>query len=70
MTYDIMIFCGFQEQDEGMLVELGDGAMYLVKGLSFISFQMPLGGVLVLDPLLYVPNLTKSSPSVPCMENL
>jgi hypothetical protein len=41
MTYDRKIFNRFQEQEGGMLVELGDDAMYPVKGLGSISFQMP-----------------------------
>jgi hypothetical protein len=49
MTYDKKIFNRFQEQEGGMLVELGDDAMYPMKGLGSISFQMPSGDVLELD---------------------
>jgi hypothetical protein len=40
MTCDRKIFNKFQEQEGGMLVELGDYAMYLVKGLGSISLRL------------------------------
>ena len=70
MTYEEKVFNRFQEQEQGMVVELGNDAMYPMMGLSSISFQMPLGDVLELDFVLYVPDLMKSLLSVPCMTNL
>jgi hypothetical protein len=40
---------GFQEQEGGMSVELGDDATYPVRGVGSISFQMPSCDVLELD---------------------
>ena len=64
MTNDKKIFSRFQEEGGGMLVELGNDAIYLVKGLGSISFQMPLGDALVLDFALYVFDLEKSLLSI------
>jgi hypothetical protein len=41
VTYDKKIFSRFQEEEGGMLAELGDDVTYLVKGLGSISFQFP-----------------------------
>jgi hypothetical protein len=70
MTYDRKILSRFQEQEGGLLVELSDNAMYIVKGLGSISFQMPSSDVLELDSVMYVPDLTKSLLSISCMTNL
>ena len=42
-----------------MIVELGDAATYPVKGLDFVSFQIPLGD-LELKVFLFVPTLKKN----------
>jgi hypothetical protein len=46
-TYDRKIFNKFQEKEKGMIVDLGEDAMYLVKGLGSISFHMPSGDVML-----------------------
>lgn len=70
MTYEEKVFNRFQEQEQGMVVELGNDAMYPMTGLSSISFQMPLGDVLKSHYVLYVPNLTKCLLSFYCMTDL
>ena len=60
----------FQEQEAGVLAQLGIDAMYPVKGLGSISFQMPLGDVLELYFVLYVPWLTKTFLLVSCIIDL
>lgn len=70
MTYEEKVFNRFQEQEQGMVVELGNDAMYPMTGLSSISFQMPLGDVLKSHYVLYVPNLMKCLLSVYCMTDL
>jgi hypothetical protein len=60
MTYDRPLFSKISEHVGGMVVELGDEATYLVRGVGPISFQMPLGDVLELDNVLYVLGLKKN----------
>jgi hypothetical protein len=37
-TYDRKLFSKLQEQEEGMIVELGNDGTYLVKGMGSIFF--------------------------------
>jgi hypothetical protein len=50
-----------------MSVELGDDATYPMRGVGSISFQMPLGDVLELSDVLFVPSLKKNLLLVSCM---
>lgn len=70
MTYDKKLFSKLHKQEGGMSVEPNDDATYLVKGLASISFQMPLGGVLELTDILFVPDLKKIIFLVSCMHCL
>jgi hypothetical protein len=51
-------------------VELGDDAMYLVARVGSISFLMPLGDILELSGVLYVPGLTNNLLSILVMTDL
>jgi hypothetical protein len=53
-----------------MRVELGDDAIYVVKGSGSISLQMPLGDVLELNDVLFVLGLMKNLCLVSCMIDL
>lgn len=53
-----------------MSVQLGDDATYLVRGVGSISFQTPIGDVLELSNVLYVPRLKKNLLSILFMVNL
>jgi hypothetical protein len=57
MTYDKKLFNELQGQGGGMSAELGDDVTYLVKGLSYISFQMPSGYVLELSDVFFVSSM-------------
>lgn len=48
-------------RSEGMSVELGDDATYLVRRVGSISFQTPLGDVIELYNVLFVPFPQRSS---------
>lgn len=50
----------FGEVIGGMCVDLGDDTTYPVKGVGSISFQMPLGGVLGPNDILFVLDLKKN----------
>jgi hypothetical protein len=50
-----------------MKVELGDDAIYLVKQLGSILFQMPSVDVLELNDVLFVLGLKKIIVSISCM---
>jgi hypothetical protein len=52
-----------------MRVKLGDDATYLVKEVGSISFWMPLGDVLELNDVLFVPSLKKNLISIFRMTN-
>jgi hypothetical protein len=49
MNYDEKIYSRLQEKEEGMRVELGDDATYLVKGLDSISFRIHSSDILELN---------------------
>ena len=51
-------------------MELGDDATYLVKGVGFISFQIPLSDVLELDYVLFVLGLKKHLLLASCMTDV
>ena len=53
-----------------MIVELGDDATYLVRGVYSISFQMPSGDVLQLDSVLPVLEFKEHLFSTFCMRNI
>jgi hypothetical protein len=63
-------FDKLQEQEVAMQVKLGDNATFLVIETSLVSFRMPLGVVLQLDDVLYVPSLVKNLLSVLAMSYL
>jgi hypothetical protein len=70
MTFNKKAFNKLQEQEDGIQVELGNDATYLVTKMGFVSFYMPLGDVLELDDVLYVLGLTKNLLSVSAMTDL
>ena len=70
VTHDKNIFSKFHDKEGGLHVEFGYDDKYLVKGLGSISFQMPLGDVLELYFVLYVPWLTKTFLLVSCITYL
>jgi hypothetical protein len=57
-------------QEVGMEVELGDDAMHPIAIVESISFHMPLGDILELISVLYVPRLTKNFLSNSMMTSL
>jgi hypothetical protein len=69
MTTNISTFFRLEEQDSNMHVELGDNAKYLVIGMCSVSFHMPVGEVLELHEVLYVPSSTKNLLLVSCLTN-
>ena len=60
MTYDTNTFNMFQGKEGLIIVDMCGDATYHLKGFGSISFHVPLGGGVELDPIFYVPNLTKS----------
>jgi hypothetical protein len=60
MTFNKKISASFKNRDVGIQVELGDDATYPVTRIGTISFRMPLGDVLNLHDVLFVPRLTKN----------
>lgn len=70
MTYVKSLFSRIQEQEGGMILELGDDATYLLRGSNSISFWIPSSGVLEISYILFVPSLRKNILSIYCMTNI
>ena len=67
MIYEKSLFNKIQKQEGGMIVELDDDAMYLIRGVGFMSFQMPSNDVLELSDILSILGLRKNFLLVSCM---
>jgi hypothetical protein len=60
MTYDRKTFSKFQEQEEGMRVELVDDATCPLKGCGSNSCQISSSDVLELNVVSFIPTLKKN----------
>jgi hypothetical protein len=56
-------------EDSGLQVELGDNAMYAIKGVGTASFQLESGKPIGMGDMLYVPRLKKNLLSISVMQD-
>jgi hypothetical protein len=70
MTRNRSAFSRLEEQDISKQVELSDDGKYPMTRKGSISFHMPVGEVLELHEVFYVPHMTKTLLLVSCVIDL
>lgn len=57
------------EKDTNLKIILGDNATYPVKGVGNVTLQLNQGNTILLQEVLYVPDLKKNLVSISAMED-